>query len=55
MDYILVVAALVAVEMFNFVISNTWMVAVSAAATGALVSIGMRHHDDRCLVRNIRR
>jgi hypothetical protein len=55
MDYILVVAALVAVEMFNFVISNAWSVAVAAAATGTLVSLGMRHHDDRRLVRNITR
>jgi hypothetical protein len=53
MDYMLVVMALIAVEMFNVVVSNAWAVAVSVAASGVLVSMGMRFHDDRCLARNI--
>ena len=55
MDYILLVLAILANEMFNFVISNVWYVAIGTAATGALVSLGMRYHDDRCLARNITR
>lgn len=53
MDYILFVLALLANEMFIFVISNVWYVAMAVAVTGVLVSLGMRYYDDRCLVRNI--